>query len=302
MIKYLGRKNKMKNSYCRKRLVFAVVLLFVGAGVVSGINSEVEKIENLSRNTLIFIPTDDGTIRHYAPNEPAGSYHTNWVQNEYGATSGWACDSLIKFDISSIPPDTEIESAVLYLYYYAWGMNNPAGRDINLYRITSDWVEETVTWNIQPSYASQPTTYATVPSSTGVWNEWDVTSDVQGFISGSSVNYGWKLTDENYWGTFDIPQPFWRSKDFSGDDVLPYLEIETENGGSEFKTTFIIGKIDNLNTDEDMITFEAVNLRCLQFSPFGFIPYTSGELITISKDYMGLLTLRFIFALCGASL
>jgi len=54
--------------------------------------------------------------------------------------------------------------------------------------------------------------------------ELDVTSDVLDFISGSNVNYGWKLTDENYWGHPNIPQTWWRSKDYGGDD-LPYLEI-----------------------------------------------------------------------------
>lgn len=70
----------------------------------------------------------------------------------------------------------------------------------------------------------------------------------------------------------------------------------------EFKTTFIFGRIDNLTTVGDVITFEALNVRFIKFSPFQFLAFTSGELITISKDYLGFVGARFIFALCGADI
>lgn len=66
------------------------------------------------------------------------------------------------------------------------------------------------------------------------------------------------------------------------------------------KTSFILGRITNLVTEDDVITFEAVNIRAIKFFPFSFNPYTSGETITISKDYIGLVGTRFIFALCDA--
>ena len=71
------------------------------------------------------------------------------IKNEYGAgkSSGWAADGLVKFDISSISSKGIILSATLNFYYYSWGDNNPVGRDLNLYRITSIWKEDTVTWN-----------------------------------------------------------------------------------------------------------------------------------------------------------
>ena len=144
------------------------------------------------------------------------------------------------------------------------------------------------------------TSSAVVPGSPGIWTEWNVTSDAQDFVNGQQINYGWQIMDETYWGTYDIPATRFKQKELETD--IPYLEIETENGGSEFKTTFIIGKITNLNTEGYIITFEAVNIRCIQFFPFGLIPYTSGEPIIISEDYMGVLTPKFIFAVCSANI
>ena len=58
--------------------------------------------------------------------------------------------------------------------------------------------------------------------------EWDVTEDVQDFIDGLQVNCGWKVTDENYWGWFDIPQAFFRTKEFSY-SLGPCLEFHGNN-------------------------------------------------------------------------
>jgi len=66
----------------------------------------------------------------------------------------------------------------------------------------------------------------------------------------------------------------------------------------ELKNAFIFGKITNLSTQEDYITFEAVKARAVTFSPFNYKPYVSGEKFTISKDYRGLVGAWYIFALC----
>jgi len=179
----------------------------------------------LPEGMIILYPIDDALIKHRAPDTNYGSAEVLQTRNDYGASSGWAYDSFVKFDLSSVPSNATIYYAYLRLYYYKKKDNNPAGRDLNLYRATSNWDEETVTWNTQPSCASQPTTHATVPSSIGVWMEWDVSSDVLDFIAGSKINYGWKLTDENYWGNVNIPIVYFRSKEYG--DFIPCLEIGT---------------------------------------------------------------------------
>jgi len=170
----------------------------------------------------IFYPIDDAEIAHTSPDTNFGSTNNFAVRNS-GSGLGWACDGLVRFNLSSIPEDSTILSATLNAYYFNWDDNNPSGRDLSIYRVASDWDEDTVTWNTQPSYASQSTTNSSVPSSTGVWMEWDVTNDVQDFSDEEATNYGWKITDENYWGSGNIPISFFTTKEHG--IFVPYLVI-----------------------------------------------------------------------------
>jgi hypothetical protein len=148
------------------------------------------------------------------------------VENRYGHPShgdDFEQDALVRFDVSSIPAGTEIESATLCLYYYHWHDNNPAGRVLTCYRITDDWEEETVTWNTQPTCAAQPTSAATVPAGYD-WMTWDVTVDVQAFINEEEPEYGWKIMDEEPWNWYNIPWTYFHTKEYGS--YIPHLEVE----------------------------------------------------------------------------
>jgi len=133
--------------------------------------------------------------------------------------------------------------------------------------------------------------------------------DRDGFIT----TMGWCFGDDPYYvegppkivnHTYEQPGTYNVSLKVIDDDGLYdwmtiQIEIEAEY---EFVTTLLIGRITNLTTEGDVITFEAVNLRAITFSPFSFNPYTSGEVVTISKDYFGLVGARFIIVLCSASI
>jgi hypothetical protein len=58
---------------------------------------------------------------------------------------------------------------------------------------------------------------------------WDVTSDVQAFADGQADNYGWRIRDENYWGSTNIPITSFHSKEFGGGNAS-YLEVVVEGG------------------------------------------------------------------------
>jgi len=74
--------------------------------------------------------------------------------------------------------------------------------------------------------------------------------------------------------------------------------ILVKNVPSEFKNAFIFGRITNLSSEVECITFEAVKTRVLTLNPLSFNTYLSGEKFSLSKEYKGFIGLHFMFALC----
>ncbi|UCF12820.1 MAG: DNRLRE domain-containing protein, partial [Thermoplasmatales archaeon] len=197
----------MKNNMLKKNIVFVTIILFVGASVVSGINNDVELVDvideigNLNLGTETFYPSDDAYTSMHSPSVNTGSHWAMDIRNRYdGMSNDWEKDLLIMFDISSISSGTLIESAILKIYYHDFEQSNPAGRALTSHRITSNWGEESVTWNARPSHATGITSSSAVPGSPGQWMEWHVTGDEQDFVNGLETNYGWQIMDEAYWG------------------------------------------------------------------------------------------------------
>ena len=221
----------MHNYLLKRMLVFTIITLFFGVSTVSAVNNKlmttnvIDNIKDLSPDIETFYPTDDAYIKHEAPNINMGYYEYFRVRNEYGGygSSGWEMDGLIRFDISSLPAKANIISAKLYIYYYDWDSTNPVNRPVRLYRATSEWSEDSVTWNTQPSYAPQASSSSPMPNHFD-WVMWDVTNDIKDFIKGEVTNYGWKVTDDNYWGDFYIPEPLFNTKESI--NHIPYLEVE----------------------------------------------------------------------------
>jgi len=220
----------MKKNLIAIATIGVILLMNISVfGVVADIDGSEDSLVSMILN-----PTDDTFIKIGGPDNNYGSRSYLQVRNMYGSGGSdiWAWDSLIKFEIS-IPPGAIIESAKLHLYYYKTWDANPAGRELNLYRATRNWNENDVTWNTQPAYANESSANSTVPSSVGKWMTFDVISDIIDFADGSTDNYGWKITDENYWGRCDIPIICFYSKEYNSvfpisesTKHMPYLEIE----------------------------------------------------------------------------
>jgi hypothetical protein len=164
----------------------------------------------------------DAPIDESQPSNNYGS-DTGMMFRSAGNSGGWEVSPMVQFDLSSIPSGATIVSATHNLYYYSWGDNDPAGRTYRCYRITSTWDESTVTWNTQPSWSATQTSQTTCPSSALTWISWDVTSDVQDFVDGTTTNYGWIVRDLDPWSGSNIPFARLRPRESTPD---PYLEIE----------------------------------------------------------------------------
>src|SRR5262249_34063574 len=124
----------------------------------------------------------------------------------------------VRFDQPAINAQvgaSSIASAKLRLYVSLnannWGST---GRTVGVHRMTQDWTENGVTWNCPndtlptnsspncnpawdmanfPTWPFEKAPTSTVLHTNGMtgWIEWDVTSDVVQFVSGTVPNYGW---------------------------------------------------------------------------------------------------------------
>ncbi|THU39469.1 DNRLRE domain-containing protein [Niastella caeni] len=112
------------------------------------------------------------------------------------------CDfrSLLRFDVSSIPANTVITGAKLYLYAKTDNINGNKGRPTYgtnntafLQRITTSWKPASVSWNAQPAVATSNQKILPQSASTIQNYEIDVTDFVQSWINKPDSNFGMLL-------------------------------------------------------------------------------------------------------------
>ena len=203
------------------KLIICLVLLIGLANTINAANQE----------TIKLYPTDDTKVDEFFPFNNYGASKSLEVRNGIGLFGGgWEINSLLKFDLSSIPKNATILSAELKLYYYKWKDTDPAGRELSLYEISGDWSEDNITWNNKPDYGDVKIASASVPSEEGKWMTWNVKDSVEGILKGKQ-SYGWVIKDEKAWGSTNIPYIFFYSKENANNK--PYLSITYETAEEE---------------------------------------------------------------------
>lgn len=104
--------------------------------------------------------------------------------------------SYLQFDLSSVPGNARIVDADLRLYQYSsLGSGN---FQIGLHKVTGNWEENTITFNLQPTSSSETEALRTVYTGFTIWISWDIDDLVRGWLDGSIANQGMllKSTDE----------------------------------------------------------------------------------------------------------
>jgi hypothetical protein len=161
-----------------------------------------------AEQTLVFTPDADTRILNTSPTD--GDGETSKTKGKPDGLMGvyrGRDRCLISFDVSSIPKDAKITSAVLQLTTNAQRAANPKGAPMNLFRITKSWDEPSATWTMADSFTSwenpggdavgmdnaqleEP--YATNNETGGdnIKFDWDVTGLVSEWVSGKFPNHG----------------------------------------------------------------------------------------------------------------
>jgi len=100
---------------------------------------------------------------------------------------------LLKFDLSSIPSNATITSATLYLYE----KDNKAGQTTYIYRVTSNWNENTATWLswtlLGGDFDNSSSYFTFLPDQNNCMLTMDLTSLVQLWVNGTYPNQGLML-------------------------------------------------------------------------------------------------------------
>ncbi len=162
-----------------------------------------------------------------------GSPNTNYGSHPSMGGNTWTClgnlcvsRAVFKFDMSGIPANAIIMSASLQLFGdLNWSQSPTTGGPNNsgfLYRITSPWSENTVTWNSQPSITTSD--QVIIPGSISNAQNYtlNVTTMVQNMFA-NAANYGFmlRMQDEvNYYLSL-----MFASSDNANPSNIPILSI-----------------------------------------------------------------------------
>ena len=165
-------KKRFHLSFLFLILVFLAMLLLV-------------KVEKGFAETVTLTPTQDAYVSDIIPDTTTNA---SWL--EVGRHSaGYYRKSFLQFDISSIPPSTNIDEAVLILRRVS-----PVGSFEMIVKMVAEaWSENTVTWNNFPITHTFPFNIVD-PTEGPDTVTIDVTELVEEWLSGNRDNYGFILS------------------------------------------------------------------------------------------------------------
>lgn len=168
--------------------------------------------------TTIMIPTDGDTqITERMPGGSDDDINTMYVRSQLKNNNNFR--SVVHFDYSQIPPGAIITSATLHLYstYVTAGVTGQH----DVHRITGgDWYAPDLKWNTLPAFEAVPTDSQAIITG---WRVWDVTPDMQAFVSGSPL-YGWVVKFPNEYSPTTIGV-YYITREETNAALRPYLEV-----------------------------------------------------------------------------
>ena len=186
------------------------------------------KVEALPNEAEVRLnPIDDSYVVEGSPTiQGLGdnyNFYVGWDDN----TAYLAQRAYLKFNLSGIPDGSTILSADLYAYTKYGPSNGPPSYTpmtlvIDAKNVSDDtWSESTLCWDNRPPIGPTLLDSLSVDSTENVWYSWNVTSYVQGELTGDkTASVGLISENENT----DASLWFY-SKDAYADEPLPYLRV-----------------------------------------------------------------------------
>ncbi len=182
---------------------------------------------------LVLNPIADSYIDSDSPSDNFGGsgyldvrsaiYDSGYFENEYEV-------SYLKFDLSSIPQGSTINSAELQLY--AWYTSDVTAHVGAHYCQDNTWSEIGITWSNAPGYVAKATDIVDIAFD-DEWYSWDVTGDVQKGLSNGALTEVVK-SERTASGYESVS---FRSKDTYREDEVPRLVISiSENNPPNLPT------------------------------------------------------------------
>lgn len=172
-----------------------------------------------------YSPIIDSYISEASPNSNYGDDGELKVRSKNCPNPMENRRAFVQFDFH-FPTGTIINSATLKLY-----MKDAPSEDrtYEARRVLAYWKErdpgpgDGIDWNNQPAVEGV-TNSVSSGDTNPKWLEWNVTSDVQGFVDGTYSNYGWRISD----GVESSETPYeakFHSRESNTVDKRPVLEI-----------------------------------------------------------------------------
>jgi len=130
----------------------------------------------------------------------------------------------LQFDLGTVPEDARIINADLKIYQCA--LEGSGSFTAGLYQVTSDWEENLITWNTQPTSSSEAEALSTINTWTvTTWRILGINNLVKGWLNESITNNGilLKALDE---GSTNILVGFHSSDDTIDTSKCPKLVID----------------------------------------------------------------------------
>lgn len=159
-------------------------------------------------------PDKDSHIYKYYPNNNYGSATTLEVAHAYNYTHNRV--AFLRFPTNAIPEGATITSAKFRFYIDNWF---GVAETNDLKRVTSDWIENTIKWNLQPSIGSA---FADFVSNATGWKEIDIIDEFSKWYSGEWANYGLCIVMRETVVNADFTI---RSREYSGTSSDPYVLV-----------------------------------------------------------------------------